>query len=59
VANALLEAGGSELVMQTRDDGFSCLDISAENGHADVVRALLVAGGRELVISTKWGFSCL
>ena len=45
MAKALLQAGESELVMQPRDDGFSCLNISAENGHADVVSSLLVAGG--------------
>ena len=33
----------------TRDDGASCLFISAEEGHLDMVKVLDV-GGRELVI---------
>jgi len=45
VVNALLEAGGRELLMLTRDDGTSCLFISAQNGHLEVVNALLEAGG--------------
>ena len=44
--NALLEAGGRELLMLTYDvDGSSCLYMSAANGHVDVVNALLEAGG--------------
>jgi len=34
--------------MMTRDNGVSCLMISTEKGHLDVVKALLEAGGREL-----------
>ena len=56
VVRALLEAGGRELLMLTKDGGFSCLYVS---GHLDVVKALLEAGGRELVMLTKGdGASC-
>ena len=41
VANALLEAGGRELVMLTRNNGASCLMASAENGNLEVVNAQL------------------
>jgi hypothetical protein len=47
---ALLEVGGRELAMMIRDGGFSCLMISADDGHLDVVKALLEVGGRELVM---------
>jgi hypothetical protein len=47
VVNAVLEAGGRELLMLTVDGGASCLYISAQNGHLEVVKALLEAGGRE------------
>jgi predicted LPLAT superfamily acyltransferase len=60
VVNALLEAGGRELLMLTMDDGVSCLYIGAENGHLEVVKALLEAGGRELVmLSMDSGASCI
>ena len=60
MVNTLLEAGGRELLMLTRDDGTSCLWISAQNGHLEVVNALLEAGGRELLMLTKDdGASCL
>jgi hypothetical protein len=60
VVNALLEAGGRELVMMIRNDGVSCLHISAHNGHLEVVNAQLEAGGRELLMLTKdTGSSCL
>ena len=49
----LLEVGGRELVMLAWDDGVSCLYMSAQNGHLDVVKTLLEAGGRELLILTK------
>ena len=39
VVEALLEAGGRELVMLTKGDGASCHYVSVENGHVDVVRA--------------------
>ena len=40
--------------------GFSCLYVSAKNGHLEVVRALLEAGGRELLMLTiNDGASCL
>jgi hypothetical protein len=48
VLRALLEVGGRELAMMTKDNGVSCRMISTENGHLDVVKALLEAGGREL-----------
>ncbi len=58
--NTLLEAGGRELLMLSRDGGFSCLYVSALGGHLDVVNALLEAGGRELVmLITGNGQSCL
>jgi len=38
--------------MMTADNGASCLMISAQGGHLEVVRALLEAGGRELLILT-------
>jgi ankyrin repeat protein len=60
VVRALLEVGGREIAMMTRENGVSCLYISAENGHLDVVKALLEAGGRELVMLTAGnGESCL
>ncbi len=40
----------SELVMLTRNNGVSCLFISAQAGNLDAVKALLEAGGRELVM---------
>ena len=56
----VLEAGGRELLMLTTDDGASCLMVSAQNGHLEVVRALLEAGGRELLMLTRDdGVSCL
>jgi len=59
VVNTLLEAGGRELKL-TADDGTSCLYISAQNGHLEVVNALLEAGGRELLMLTADdGVSCL
>jgi ankyrin repeat protein len=46
--------------MMTRDDGVSCLYMSAQNGHLHVVNALLEAGGRELAMLTvDDGVSCL
>ena len=36
----------------TADGGFSCLYVSAQEGHLEVVKALLEAGGRELVMLT-------
>ena len=58
--NALLEAGGRELLMLTWDNGVSCLMISAQEGHLEVVNALLEAGGRELLMLTADdGSSCL
>jgi ankyrin repeat protein len=42
------------------DTGASCLWISAQNGHLQVVKALLEAGGRELLMLTEDdGASCL
>jgi hypothetical protein len=35
----LLEVGGRELAMRTRDNGVSCLYISGQEGHLDVVKA--------------------
>ena len=46
--------------MLTADNGASCLFMSAQNGHLEVVRALLEAGGRELAMLTADdGASCL
>jgi ankyrin repeat protein len=46
--------------MLTADDGSSCLMVSAQNGHLEVVNALLEAGGRELLMLTmNNGLSCL
>ena len=60
MVRALLEAGGRELLMLTKDNGVSCLWISAKEGHLEVVNALLEAGGRELLMLTKDnGLSCL
>jgi len=52
VVKALLEVGGGELAMMTRNDGVSCLWISAHKGHLDVLNALLEVGGRELAMLT-------
>ena len=52
VVKALLEVGGGELAMMTRNDGVSCLWISAKKGHLEVVKALLEVGGRELLMLT-------
>ena len=59
VVRALLEVGGRELAMMTRNDGSSCLYLSAKKGHLDmvkghldVVKALLEAGGHKLVMLT-------
>jgi hypothetical protein len=38
VVKALLEVGGCDLAIMTRNDGVSCLYMSAENGHPDVVQ---------------------
>jgi hypothetical protein len=60
VVKALLEAGGRELAMLTTGNRTSCLLISAQNGHLEVVNALLEAGGRELLMLTNdCGVSCL
>ena len=40
------------MLTATRDSGASCLWISAQNGHLEVLKALLEVGGRELVILT-------
>ena len=56
-----LEAGGRELLMLTADDGASCLFISAQNGHLEVVNALLEAGGRETrrrLIPCAFSYTC-
>jgi hypothetical protein len=46
--------------MLTADDGSSCLMVSSQNGHLEVVNALLEAGGRELLMLTmNNGLSCL
>ena len=50
MVNSLLEAGGRELGILTKDNGGSCLYISAQNGHLEVVNALLEVGGRELLM---------
>jgi len=60
----LLEVRGRELVMLARDDGVSCLYISAQREHLEVVKVLLEAGGCELVMLTAVvnfdrGISCL
>ncbi len=56
----LLKAGGRELVMLTKYDGASCLYVSAQDGHLEVVNALLEGGGRDLVMLTMdGGSSCL
>jgi hypothetical protein len=52
VLNALLEVGGRELVMLTKDNGLTCLYMSAHEGHLEVVKALLEVGGRELAMLT-------
>jgi hypothetical protein len=59
VVRALLEVGGRELAMMTRNDGTRGLMISAEKGHLDVVNALLEAGGRELAMLTADSWSQL
>jgi len=60
LVRALLEVGGRELAMMTRDNGVSCLMINAANRHLDVVNALLEVGGRELAMLTADnGISCL
>ena len=60
VVMALLEVGGRELAMMTRDNGVRCLLLSAQEGHLDVVNALLEVGGRELLMLTADdGSSCL
>ncbi len=53
VARSLLEVGGCELVMMTRNDGVSCLWISAANGDLEVVKALLGVCKKIVVSSTN------
>ena len=43
VVNALLEAGGRELLMLTADDGSSCLSIARRANQGEVFRVLEVA----------------
>ena len=50
--NQVEKVGGRELVMLTKVNGDSCIYISAQQGHLDVVKALLEAGGRELLMLT-------
>jgi hypothetical protein len=38
--------------MMTRNNGVSCLYISAQNGHLEVVKELLEVAGRELAMLT-------
>ena len=47
VVKTLLEFGGRELAMITRDDGVKCLLMRAHEAHLEVVKALMEAGGRE------------
>jgi hypothetical protein len=49
--------------MLTEVIGVSCLYISTQEGHLDVVKVLLEAGGRELLMLTKddgesYGIAC-
>jgi hypothetical protein len=58
-----LEVGGREFAMMTRNDGVSCLYMSAQS-RADPFtrrnRSMLEAGGRELMMPTMDnGASCL
>jgi hypothetical protein len=57
VARSLLEVGGCELVMMTRNDDdqerVSCLWISAANGDLEVVKALLEVCKKIVVSSTN------
>jgi len=50
--NQVEKVGGRELVMLTKVNGDSCIYISAQQGHLDVVKALLEAGGHGLLMLT-------
>ena len=56
--NQVEKVGGRELVMLTKVNGDSCIYISAQQGHLDVVKALLEVG-RELVMIMHNGKTCL
>jgi hypothetical protein len=43
VANALLEAGGRELLMLTMNNGLSCLSVARRANQGEVFRVLEVA----------------
>jgi hypothetical protein len=59
VVKVLLEVGGRDLAMLVADDGVSCLYISAENGHVEVVKELLKVGGRDLaMLVANDGYTC-
>jgi ankyrin repeat protein len=48
IVNALLQAGGRELVMQQNNTGDSCLHLAAANARWLIMKALLQASGPEL-----------
>jgi ankyrin repeat protein len=50
IVNALLQAGGRELILQQNSTGDSCLHLAAANARWLIMKALLQAGGRELWI---------
>ena len=58
---ALANSGGESLLhLRTFDFGLSCLHISAQHGHLEVVRALLDFGGVSLLLLKNYtGATCL
>jgi ankyrin repeat protein len=57
---ALLQVGGRQLLMITRDDGWSCLHAAVYAKKLCIVQELLTAGGTELLMLTSLdGTSCL
>ena len=48
MVNALIEAGGHDLLMMKNNTGDSCLHLAAANARCLIMKALLQAGGREL-----------
>jgi hypothetical protein len=57
---ALLQVGGRQLMMITRDDGWSCLHAAVYAKKLCIVQELLTAGGTELLMLTSVdGTSCL
>ena len=60
IAEALIKAGGKELLLSTLEDGTSWLYTACEQGYHETVKALIKAGGEAILLKTlKDGCSCL